>query len=152
MALTAGSAQAQSVPPAGITQKTVGELERRKDDGGIVRYTLLPADHVVGGDQLVYTVEIRNTTNRPVAQVVAVSPIPQRMSYVAGSAAGPGCDIEFSVDGGVNFGKPQDLSIALPAGQSRPAMAADYTHIRWKLKYPLSGSAIAYARFRALLK
>jgi uncharacterized repeat protein (TIGR01451 family) len=118
LSLAAAPASAQSVAPAGITQKTVGELERRKSDGGIVRYTLLPADHVVGGDQLVYTVEIRNTTNHPIGQVVAISPIPERMGYVAGSAAGPGCDIDFSVDGGANFGKPQDLLIALPAGQT----------------------------------
>jgi uncharacterized repeat protein (TIGR01451 family) len=150
--LAAGVAAGQSGSPAGITQRTIGELETRNTDGAIVRYTLSPADHVVGGDQLVYTVEIRNTTNRSVGQVVAISPIPGRMSYVAGSAAGPGCEIDFSVDGGTSFGKPEDLVIALPAGKARPAAAADYTHIRWRLKFPLSASAIAYARFRALLK
>lgn len=142
----------QSVAPAGITQKTIGELETRQVDAAGVRYLLRPADRVVGGDRLVYTVEIRNTSTQAIEQVVAISPIPQRMSYVAESATGPGCDIDFSVDGGANFGIPSQLLILMPAGRSRPAVAADYTHIRWKFKYALSANASAYARFRAVLK
>lgn len=150
--LAVGTAAAQSVTPAGITQKTIGELQARRAGGGPARFDLSPADHVVSGDQVVYTVEIRNTTAHPIEGVVAVSPIPEKMTYLAGSASGPGCDIEFSVDGGGSFAAARDLIIKLPAGQSRPAVAADYTHIRWKLKFALSGRATAYARFRAVLK
>ncbi|MBS0612965.1 MAG: DUF11 domain-containing protein [Proteobacteria bacterium] len=150
--LAAGAAAAQNVAPAGISQTTTGELQTRRAGGGPVRFDLSPANHVVSGDELVYTVEIRNTTPHPIEGVVAVSPIPEKMTYLAGSASGPGCDIEFSVDGGGSFAAAKDLTIKLPAGQSRPAVAADYTHIRWKLKFALSGRATAYARFRAVLK
>lgn len=152
MGLWLGPVLAQNAAPAGITQKTLGELETRNEQGGIVRYTLTPADHVVSGDRVVYTVEIHNGTAHPIESAVAISPIPERMSYLADSAAGPGCDIDFSVDGGVSFGKPQALTIKLPAGQTRPATAADYTHIRWKMKFALQGGSTAYARFRAILK
>lgn len=143
---------AQIAQPAGITLHTFAEVEKRRTDTSVARYALTPADHVVAGDQLVYTVEIRNATPTARDGVTVTNPIPERMSYIAASATGPGCDIEFSVDGAVTFGKPDALVIALPAGRTRPATAADYTHIRWKLKYALSGNTTAFARFRATLK
>jgi uncharacterized repeat protein (TIGR01451 family) len=149
--LAASLVQAQNVAAAGITQKTIGELETRDAQTGR-RFVLTPADRVVGGDRLVYTVEIRNITARPIEQILAVSPIPARMVYVEGSATGPGCEIDFSVDGGASFGAPKSLLVKLPGGQFRPAVVADYTHIRWKLQFALSGSSTAYARFRAVLK
>ncbi|MFO1468137.1 MAG: hypothetical protein U1F35_17115 [Steroidobacteraceae bacterium] len=152
MGVLAGLAAAQSVSPKGVTQRIVGELEIRHEQGGIARYDFAPADHVVGGDHLLYTVEIRNTTGRALDQVVVISPIPERVTYVAESAVGPGCDIDFSADGGQSFGRPSELTVKLPAGQSRVATAADYTHIRWKLRYELSGTSTAFARFRAVLK
>jgi uncharacterized repeat protein (TIGR01451 family) len=150
--LASSSGHAQSAVPAGIAISTVAEVEIKPH--GVARRTigLTPADHVVAGDQLVYTVEIHNPTARPLAGVIVTNPVPERMGYVDGSAQGPGTDIDFSVDGGATFAKPAALTIKLAGGQSRPAMAADYTHIRWKLKYPLSANSIAYARFRASLK
>jgi uncharacterized repeat protein (TIGR01451 family) len=147
-----GSVWGQSAQPAGITLNTFAEVEKRRTDSVVERYLLTPADHVVAGDQLVYTVEIRNSTSHPRDGVTVTNPIPERMGYIASSATGPGCDIDFSVDGGISFAKPDALLIALPAGRTRPATAADYTHIRWKLKFSLSGNATAFARFRATLK
>ena len=89
---------------------------------------------------------------RALDQVVVISPILERVTYVAESAVGPGCDIDFSADGGQTFGRPSELTVKLPAGQSRTATAADYTHIRWKLRYALSGTSTAFARFSAVLK
>ncbi len=147
-----GSVWAQSAQPAGITLNTFAEVEKKRTDSVVERYLLTPADHVVAGDQLVYTVEIRNTTTHSRDGVTVTNPIPERMGYIASSAAGPGCDIDFSVDGALSFAKPEGLLITLPAGRTRPATAADYTHIRWKLKYALSGNTTAFARFRATLK
>jgi len=138
--------------PAGVVQRTTGELLARRPGGGPVRFDLSPADHVVSGDQVVYTVEIRNTTRHAIDAIVAVTPIPEKMKYIGGSATGPGCDVDFSVDGGVSFDSADHLTIPLPAGQFRPAVAADYTHIRWRLKFALRGLATALARFRAVLK
>jgi len=150
--LGSASSPAQSAVPAGVTISTMAEVEI-KPDGAAHRTTgLTAADHVVAGDQLVYTVEIHNSTPRALAGVVVTNPIPERMGYVAASAQGPGADIDFSVDGGLSFAKPGSLTIKLAGGLSRPATAADYTHIRWKLKYPLSANSIAFARFRASLK
>ena len=74
------------------------------------------------------------------------------MRYLADSAAGPGADVSFSVDGGRTFDLPENLLVAGPAGQWRPATAADYTHIRWQLKHRLNVNSVAFARFRAVVK
>jgi hypothetical protein len=37
-------------------------------------------------------------------------------------------------------------------GDPRLATAADYTHIRWRLKHALQAKAMALARFRAVVK
>lgn len=151
MLLSILPAAAQTLP-AGVTQRTTGELLTRRPGGGPVRFDLAVADHVVSGDQVVYTVEIRNTTQHAIDGISAVTPVPEKMTYIAGSASGPGCEVDFSVDGGVNFDSPDHLTIQLPAGRSRPAVAADYTHIRWRLQFPLRGLATALARFRAVLR
>jgi uncharacterized repeat protein (TIGR01451 family) len=150
--LISGTGRAQTAVPAGITISTEAEVETTIAGPGQRSFGLATADHVVAGDQLVYTVGIHNPTSRTLSGVIVTNPIPNRMGYIAGSAQGPGADIDFSVDGGASFAKPEALTIKLAQGRTRPATALDYTHIRWKLKYPLSANSTAFARFRASLK
>ena len=150
--LASPSCRAQSALPAGVTLSTMAEVEIKPDGAGRRSVELAAADHVVAGDQLIYTVEIHNATARALAGIVVTNPIPERMGYVAASAQGPGAEIDFSVDGGMSFAKPDALTIKLAGGLTRPATAAEYTHIRWKLKYALSANSTAFARFRASLK
>jgi uncharacterized repeat protein (TIGR01451 family) len=138
------AAMPQVAVPQGIAIRTFGEVAQPA--------ALAPADHVVGGDEIVYTVEIHNTRSRTIMGVAVTDPVPEHMLYVADSAAGPAADITFSVDAGRHFGKPAELKVQLADNAERAATVADYTHIRWSLKNGLRGHATAFARFRAVVK
>jgi hypothetical protein len=56
------------------------------------------------------------------------------------------------VDGGRSFDAAENLKVQDADGQLRPAIAADYTHIRWHLKNSLKGNSVAFVRFRARVK
>jgi uncharacterized repeat protein (TIGR01451 family) len=113
---------------------------------------LVPADRVVPGDEVFYTLEIRNTGPRTLPPPTVDFAVPEHMRYVANSAVGAGAEVSFSVDGGHTFDRPENLVIVAVSGDPRPATPADYTHIRWRLKHPLQGKAMALARFRAVVK
>jgi hypothetical protein len=74
------------------------------------------------------------------------------MRYLDDTAAGPGADISYSIDGGHTFDRPENLKVIGPDGQKHPATAADYTHIRWQLRHILKGKSVAFARFRAVVR
>jgi hypothetical protein len=79
-------------------------------------------------------------------------PIPEHMRYLDDTAAGPGSEITYSIDGGQTFDHPENLKVIGSDGQRHTATAADYTHIRWQLKHILKGRSVAFARFRAVVK
>jgi uncharacterized repeat protein (TIGR01451 family) len=113
---------------------------------------LAPADRVVPGDLVLYTLEIRNVGPAPVTAPEVTRPVPAHMAYVADSATGPGAEVTYSVDGGHHFDRPENLQVADPDGHVRLAKSIEYTHIRWKLKNVLKVKSVAYARFRATVK
>ncbi len=71
-------------------------------------HTLVPADRVVPGDEVFYTLEIRNTGSRPLPPPTVDFAIPEHMRYVANSAVGAGADVSYSVDGGHTFDRPEN--------------------------------------------
>lgn len=137
---------------AQIAIKAIAEVQTKISQNGREASKLIPADRVVPGDEVIYTLEIRNTSARALPSPRVDYPIPDHMRYLADSAAGPGAAVSYSVDGGRTFGRPESLRIAGPGGLSRPAAPADYTHIRWQLKNTLKGNSVAFARFRAVVK
>jgi uncharacterized repeat protein (TIGR01451 family) len=147
----AAAAAAQPIGNA-IAIRAIAEVETTISLNGREALKLVPADRVVPGDQVVYTLEIRNTGTRAVPAPSVPFEIPEHMRYVADSAAGPGAEVSYSVDGGYTFDRPENLKVAGPKGQMRLATAADYTHIRWQLKHSLKGNSVAFARFRAVVK
>jgi uncharacterized repeat protein (TIGR01451 family) len=155
LALAIGVADAaisQAQKAGAVLIKTTAELERKGMQDGKEVVRLVAADRVVPGDEVIYTVEVRNAGAKPADNVAVTNPIPEHMVYVADSAVGPGTDVSYSVDGGFSYGKPEALSVKGEDGKSRAASAADYTHIRWVLKGALKANSTAYARFRAVLK
>ena len=60
------------------------------------------------------------------------NPIPENTIYVEDSARGANTNINFSVDGGQQFAKPEQLFVEVN-GKKVPATAKDYTHVRWTL-------------------
>jgi uncharacterized repeat protein (TIGR01451 family) len=132
--------------------KAIAEVEFRSTEGGREVVKLVPADRVVPGDRVIYTLEVRNITASALPAPTVIHPIPDHMRYIADSAVGPGAEVSYSVDGGHSFGPAEDLKVPGVGGQLRPAVAADYTHIRWQLKNSLRANSVAFVRFRALVK
>jgi uncharacterized repeat protein (TIGR01451 family) len=150
-ALVASAQMPVPAPAPALQVTTTAELEQVQTTISRPSVRLLPADHVVPGDLLIYTLKVRNIGSEPVAVPQFVAPIPLHTSYVAESAVGPGATVQYSVDDGETFDTPQNLKVRGEGGALRPATAADYTHIRWTLRHPLNPKSVAYARFRATL-
>ena len=136
----------------GFSVKAIAEVEVTTLIGGRETVKLAPADRVVPGDQVIYTLEIRNNGAMSLPPPKVDYPVPEHMRYLDDSAAGPGADITYSVDGGHTFDRSEHLQVMGPDGNPRPAVGADYTHIRWQLKNILKGRSVAFARFRAIVK
>ena len=101
-------------------------------------------------DQLIVSVRFTNTSEQVVDGLRITSPVPANVQVVPGSASGPGSAVLFSVDNGRTFGRPGELTLAVPDGGARPAHAADYTHVRWIFHAPLAAGATGVARYRAV--
>jgi uncharacterized repeat protein (TIGR01451 family) len=138
--------------PAGADTPRPGALEVKATAAVRQANALVPADRVVPGDEVFYTLEIRNTGSKPLPPPTVDFAVPEHMRYVANSAVGAGAEVSYSVDGGRTFDRPENLSVAGADQRPRLATAADYTHIRWQLKHALKAKAMALARFRAVVK
>lgn len=135
-----------------IVVQTVAEKEvRTVNADGDVKTTMQPAEAVVPGDEVVYTVTFANEGDEPATNIVVTDPVPAQMRYVENSAFGPGTDITFSVDGGKTFAPRDDLAVTDARGNARPARASDLTHIRWGFRQVLAPGERGYARFKAVL-
>jgi uncharacterized repeat protein (TIGR01451 family) len=139
------------IPPDPLVIRSIAEVESRSRAAGREIVKLIPADRVVPGDRVIYTLEVRNTGATALETPIVTHPVPEHMRYVADSAVGPGAEVSYSVDGGHSFERAENLKI-LADGRLRRAVAADYTHIRWQLKNSLKANSVAFVRFRALVK
>jgi len=108
-------------------------------------FRLVPAGRLSQGQVVYYTVRITNPTPVFANKVQVSQLIPANTTYLPGSAAGPGAEVEFSIDGGQSFASPESLKQA----DGARATPEQYTHIRWTLRNPLAPGATALARFRA---
>lgn len=135
-----------------IAIKAVAEVRTKTAPAGLETSKLTPATRVVPGDEVIYTLEVRNTGTTVVRAPVVTNPVPAHMAYIADSATGPGAEVTYSVDGGLTFDQPEDLRVVGEDGLMHRAIASDYTHIRWKLKTILKRNSVAFTRFRAVVK
>ncbi len=131
-------------------QTVVQKEEVTVNDSGETERNLVSADTVVPGDDVVYTITFTNISSEAAENIVITNPISENLTYVQGSAFGPGTVIEFSVDNGKSFAPPEKLLVATN-GDSRPAQAEDFTHVRWTMQNELRAGAQGTARFKARL-
>jgi uncharacterized repeat protein (TIGR01451 family) len=117
-----------------ISVRAIAEVETKITQNGREVSKLVPADRVVPGDEIIYTLEIHNAGAMALPPPTVDYPVPEHMRYVADSASGPGADIRYSIDGGQTFDRPENLKIVDGQGVKHPAAAELYTHIRWQLK------------------
>lgn len=112
----------------------------------------VPATLVTQGQVVYYTVRIRNVSSEYARDVTVTQRIPANTVYVRDSAAGPGADVSFSVDGGQTFARALELLTTDASDKPRPVPLDEYTHIRWRLRNSLAPGAVALARFRAVFQ
>ncbi len=123
-----------------VTVNDAGETERK----------MVPAELVIPGESVFYTITFKNVGEESADNVVITNPIAENLTYIEGSAFGPGTDIQFSADGGATFAAAAELTVT-NNGQQRAATVDDYTHVRWVMKNNLEPGAQGTARFAAVL-
>jgi uncharacterized repeat protein (TIGR01451 family) len=109
----------------------------------------VPAAKVPPGEVVIYTLNAKNTSEKPASDVVMTDPIPAQMEYVDGSVSADGARVTFSVDGGKSFAAKESLKVRGEDGAMRAALPADFTHIRWQLEKPLAPGEVRAVSFRA---
>src|SRR5262245_3571702 len=96
----------------GLEVATLVEILAAGPDGtAAALVALAPAAAPEPGASLVYTVKFKNTSGGAVDDVRITKPVQPGVRYVAGSASGPGSDVLFSVDGGLTFRRPDELTV-----------------------------------------
>lgn len=119
-----------------VTEIVVEKYEAEETADGMEQRRFVRATRLDAGDEVHYTIRVRNPGKEPVLDVVVTKRLPFGLAYLPGSAVGPACDIELSSDGGATFA---------PAVRK----GASYSHVRWLLRRPLAPGATALLRFRA---
>ena len=138
---------------AQIEVSTVAEVEVTETNAQGEQVTKrIAATTVVPGSEVIYTITAKNTGAEPAEQIVVTNPVPPETVYVRGSATGAGTVITFSVDGGMSWDVPARLTVTGPDGKPRPAVAEDYTHVRWTFAESLAPARQAPVAYRARVK
>jgi uncharacterized repeat protein (TIGR01451 family) len=132
------------------TSIDVQKLEVREGPGGQELRRWVPAERLSAGDDVHYTVRVRNPGTQAVDAVVVTKRLPFGVRYLRGSATGPAAVVQFSIDGGKTFATPDGLARAAGGGKGqRKPLENEYTHVRWVLGKPLGPASTALLRFRA---
>ena len=132
---------------------TVQKIEHVTAPDGSVGARLVPAEKVIPGDEVRYTITFANDGSKAAdaGTVVVTNPVPDNTQYIADSAFGSGTTIRFSVDGGKSFHPANELTVVRDAAES-PATPADYTTIRWVFGPALAPGEKSYVSFNARLQ
>jgi uncharacterized repeat protein (TIGR01451 family) len=145
------SANAYAQDQGHLSVKTVVQKEEMTiNDAGETETRLVDVGTVVPGERIVYTITFQNIGAEPADNVVITNPIADNLTFVDGTAFGPGTVISFSIDGGSSYADRTDLTV-IEDGVARVAAADDLTDIRWVMQTELAVGAQGVARFTALL-
>ncbi|MGA7749247.1 MAG: hypothetical protein WCA63_03795 [Gallionella sp.] len=153
LALLGSFSSAAQAAGAAIKVTSIAQMETEViDQNGKKVLKLGPVVKAVPGTEVIYTTTFENVIKKPVGDIVIDNPVPNASEYKAGSAFGKDCEILFSVDGGKTFGHAEDLTVKDADGKARPALANEYTHIRWTYKGQLAAGKSSEVGFRAVIK
>ena len=128
------------------------QWERVTDENGVEQTRLVEATRVLPGAAVLFTVTYTNTGDEPAENVTVTNPVPDHMVYVDASASGDNASVTFSVDGGESFAAAQNLSVADANSVQRPAIAKDYTHVRWIVDNDVASGASGAVQFTAVVE
>ncbi len=112
------------------------EVATRPDGSEQKRF--VEASKLQAGEEVYYTIRVRNPGKEAVADVVVTKRMPFGVDYVRGSASGPACDVEVSSDDGETY--------------AAEGKSGEYTHLRWTCRNALAPGATALLRFRAIFR
>jgi uncharacterized repeat protein (TIGR01451 family) len=146
---------ARAADQGGIELKSTAQVDITvKNDKGINEVIRVDAAtaNVVPGDTVIFTTNYANLGSQPATDVVINNPVAEHMTYVAGSAEGIGTRIEFSINNGKTFARPEQLKIKTADGKERLAGAADYTHIRWTILGEIGPGAKGFVSYKGKVK
>lgn len=136
-----------------IDLRMIAEVEMKViNDDGELEVKRVPAEKVIPGDVVIYTIYYSNKGTKPAEEVVIINPIPEHMIYKINSAHGKGTVITYSVDNGRTYAIPKGLKVSDDMGRNHPVKALDYTHIRWAMAEPLEAGASGSLGFHAKLE
>jgi uncharacterized repeat protein (TIGR01451 family) len=151
-AVTAICITAAPVAASGlVAEQIIERVVTTKAANGEVQTKLVPADRVIPGEQLVYTLKFGNQGAAAAERVVLTLPIPAEVAYIENSAASKLATVDFSADGGASFALREALT-ASANGKTRPALAADITHVRWTFNAPVQPKQTGELVFKAVLE
>ena len=103
---------------------------------------------VTPGDRLVFVIGYRNGGAKPATGFTLTNPVPAAVAYTG--TEDPAAAV--SVDGGKTWGALAALRVAQADGTSRPATAADVTHVRWSFSQAIAPGASGDLSFRGIVR
>jgi len=140
------------VNAAAIELKNVAEVEMQSiNSKGEKELKRMPAKTVPPGGEVTYTTTFRNVSDKPVGNVIITNPVPQNTLYIANSAVGSNTDISYSLNG-KSYDIPENLQVPGAHGKGRPAIASDYTNVRWVYKGELDPGKSGEVAFRVKVR
>ncbi len=154
LALVSGGFNSAFAVEKGKVELTVvaeKEIEVTGADGKKV-VQRVPANKVIPGDEVIYTITYVNNGDQPAENLVVKNPIPEHMKYIGGSVKGENSVITYSVDKGKSYETPEKLKVKDASGNLVAAGPADYTDIRWTLNKPVAPKSSGQVSFRARLE
>jgi hypothetical protein len=108
---------------------------------------------VVPGDRVIFTLKYANNSAQPAAGFRATNPMPGPVQFLSAAEAWA----EVSVDGGVTWGKLDQLKVKKAATETtpaelRPAVPEDVTHVRWVFAEAIAPGGKGSVSFRGVIK
>lgn len=130
-----------------LTSKVLVEKIKPGPDGKPVTVREEPGV-VTPGDRLVVVLHYRNGGSEPATGFTLTNPIPASVAFTGTDDS----SASVSVDGGKSWGSLQTLKVVAADGTSRPAVAADVTHIRWSLRQPIAAGSSGELSFHGVVE
>lgn len=130
-----------------LTSKVLVERVKPGADGKPVTVREEPGV-VTPGDRLVFLLGYRNKGAEPATGFTLTNPIPSAVAFTGSDDA----SAVMSVDGGKSWGPLASLKVVGADGASRPAVAADVTHIRWSFSRPIAAGSGGELSFRGVVE
>ncbi len=134
-----------------LTNKVLKQVIKKDKDGNVT-YNYIEPKTALPGDVMMYVISFENIGGDPARGIVINDPVPNNSKYRMDSAVGKNTKITFSIDGGKNFGNPEELVVKDKNGKEWNAKPESYTHIRWVYNKPLAPGEKSEVSFKTQIK